>query len=69
MAKKQIKKDIEEWLESDVETAFIEIKSVSEDKVELSIGEDEKIFTLSFPKDYPKSKEKFVSFIFCDRGS
>jgi len=59
MAKKQIKKDIEEWLESDVETAFIEIKKVGDDKVDFSIGEDEKEWSLVFPKDYPKSKEHF----------
>jgi len=59
MAKKQIKKDIEEWLESDIETAFIEVKKVNDDKIDLTIGEDEKEWSLSYPKDYPKSKDKF----------
>lgn len=64
MAKK-VKKEIEDWLESDVETALIELKSATDDKIELCIGEDEQKFTITYPKDYPKSKDKLVSTLFC----
>lgn len=60
MAKKIVKKEIEEWLESDVETALIELKDVTDDKALFCVGEDEQKFSISFPKDYPKSKERLV---------
>jgi len=67
MAKKAITKEFDEWLESDVETALIEKKSVSDDKLSLCIGENEQKFTITFPKDYPKSKDKLV--VLCDDSS
>jgi len=60
MAKKVIKKEVEEWLESDVETALIELKDATDDKLNFCVGEEEQKFSISFPKDYPKSKDKFV---------
>nr|BAK02238.1 predicted protein [Hordeum vulgare subsp. vulgare] len=68
MAKKVIKKEIEEWLEGDVETALIEIKGeISDDKVNFCIGENEQKFSITFPKDYPKSKDKL--FVFSEDSS
>ena len=65
MAKKQITKEVDEWLESDVETALIELKKVNESNqtAEFCIGEDEQIFEIVFPPNYPKSKDKFVIFL------
>jgi hypothetical protein len=62
MAKKIIKKEIEDWLESDNETALIEIVKITDDKIDFNIGEDEEKFSVTYPKDYPNSTEKFVSF-------
>jgi len=59
MAKKAIKGEFESWLESDVETAMIELKKLSDDKLDLCIGEEEQKFSITFPKDYPNTKEKF----------
>lgn len=64
MAKKIIQKEIEEWLESDNETALIEIAKISDDKIDFNIGEEEEKFSVTYPKDYPNSTEKFV-FYFC----
>eukprot|EP01114_Cavostelium_apophysatum_P016600 TRINITY_DN4762_c1_g1_i2.p2 TRINITY_DN4762_c1_g1~~TRINITY_DN4762_c1_g1_i2.p2 ORF type:complete len:333 (-),score=106.21 TRINITY_DN4762_c1_g1_i2:1344-2342(-) len=60
MAKKTCKKEVEQWLDSDVETALIELKDTQDDKLVFCIGEDEQKFTISFPKDYPKSKDKLI---------
>ena len=43
------------------QTAMIELKKLSDDKLDLCIGEEEQKFSISFPKDYPNTKEKFVS--------
>lgn len=60
MAKKLVKKEVEDWLESDVETALIELKDVTDEKANFCIGEEEQKFSVTFPKDYPKSKDKIV---------
>ena len=67
MSKKQITKDVEAWLDSDVETALIELKNVDEatNKAEFCIGEEEQKFSIIFPKGYPKSKDKFVVPVCC----
>jgi len=61
MAAKAIQKDVEKWLDSDVETALIELKKVVDDHLELCVGESEEKFSIKFPKDYPNSKEKVCS--------
>jgi len=68
MAKKALKKELEQWLESDVETAFIELSQITDDKLELTIGEDAQPFSIAYPKEYPKaSKDKF--FVFSEEES
>ncbi len=65
MAKKQIEKDIESWLEDipdECAEAMLDVATVSDDTVHFQIGEDERKFTLSFPSDYPKNKEGFLIF-------
>jgi len=62
MAKKLIQKEIDEWLESDNETALIEIAKITDDKIDFNIGEEEEKFSVTYPKDYPNSTEKFFVF-------
>jgi hypothetical protein len=61
MAKKVLEKEINAWLESDVETALIELKKITDDNMDFCLGEDEQKFSVTIPKDYPKQKDKFVS--------
>jgi len=59
---KAIKKEVSEWLEGDEETALIDLKTTKDDQLQFIIGEDEQKFSVTFPKDYPKSKEKLFIF-------
>ena len=63
MTSKTLKKEIEAWSESDVETALIELKEATENRLDFSIGENDEKFSITFPADYPKSKERFVSIV------
>jgi len=60
MASKAIEKEFEKWMDSDVETALIEKKKVTDSQIQFVIGENEDRFTVNFPKEYPNSKEKLV---------
>mmetsp|Transcript_4348 Transcript_4348/g.6092 ORF Transcript_4348/g.6092 Transcript_4348/m.6092 type:complete len:339 (+) Transcript_4348:66-1082(+) len=60
MTSKVLKKEIDAWAESDVETALIELKETSENKLDFTIGENEEKFSITYPADYPKSKDRFV---------
>jgi len=59
---KVIKKEVTDWLEGDEETALIDLKVTKDDQLQFVIGEEEQKFSINFPKDYPKSKEKLFVF-------
>lgn len=62
MAVKAIKDEFKKWSDSDVETALIDLKSVDDKshQIKLVIGDDSTEWSITYPADYPKSKEKLV---------
>jgi len=60
MSKQIIRLEMEKWLDSDVETALIELKQLTDEQIKCCIGEKEESFIVTYPKDYPQSKDKFT---------
>eukprot|EP01118_Nematostelium_gracile_P001528 TRINITY_DN1157_c0_g1_i1.p1 TRINITY_DN1157_c0_g1~~TRINITY_DN1157_c0_g1_i1.p1 ORF type:complete len:351 (-),score=114.41 TRINITY_DN1157_c0_g1_i1:32-1042(-) len=60
MAKAKLEKEIEQWLEDladEYQELFFELVEVNDDSIEMTVGEEEEAFSITYPKDYPANKE------------
>jgi ubiquitin-conjugating enzyme E2 Q len=65
-----LEKEIEKWFDSmddELQEAFLELKDVDDDTIQMTIGEEETDFSITYPKDYPNNKEDRF-FIFSENS-
>jgi len=70
MAKKLLEKEIEDWLENvsdEYQESFLDLVEVTDDNIQMNIGEDEHNFSITYPQDYPKNREDRF-FVFTEVG-